>query len=97
MKAIGLLLLLVACGDNIKPDARPDASVYRPDARALPLPPEEVDVGPIKPGDDMVVEPGGDPKGACLFGMLNGKVPHECAPPPGRCKQYGDYIVCKGA
>ncbi len=43
-----LLLLVLGCGDNIHPDARPDARVY--------YPPPLIDPG--KPGDPVGVDPG---------------------------------------
>ncbi len=50
--SLSLVVLLAACGDNIKPDVatRPDARTYYPDARK-PFPPD------LAPLPDGILEP----------------------------------------
>lgn len=96
--AILTAIVLVGCGDNIKPDVDP------PD----PDKPTAPDVGPIDQDPD--IKPGGDPvypdagvppvdpplddkRSACCIGMLNGNVPKDCGPPPGTCKFDS---ICEG-
>jgi hypothetical protein len=89
---LALLLFLVACGDNI----------IAPDAPLPSLPPQTgdlnwgVDWGGNGPGECHPATPLPLPvstHAACCVGLLHGKVPIECTPPPGRCRR----VVCDSA
>jgi hypothetical protein len=96
-----LLLLLVACGDNIRPTGGSGpfdpSDELRPDAREPTRPTREPeDTGPFEPPPSEPTEPTQPTKSACCIGAMNGMIPHECAPPPGTCKfdsTCGDGIV----
>ena len=101
------VILLVACGDNIKPGLPIDEA---DDVVSDPLEPDQgdgcgdfdiytgcpdggVSVEPDA-GDVVVVE---DPelKGACCHALLNGEPPrHDCGYPPGLCKNGKKAFFC---
>lgn len=101
-----LAVFLVACGDNIKPDNRPDR----------PFPPDiSVDVDDLGDGQcpawergvecpdaavvvtpDAAEELDEDTKAACCHALLDGQPPkHECGYPPGLCKNGKKTLFCK--
>jgi hypothetical protein len=87
------LVLLAGCGDNL---------IYTPDAPASWVPPVvgDFDGYDYSPVEDVPAIPTPEVvHAACCNGLLHGRVPHECLPPPGLCRMtecsIGVLDVCK--